>query len=207
MTARPLDRLIRWWLAVAVLLQAAVIVNGSPVTRAQAIQFVCGAACISLLVGTLWNVRRYLNPHTDMLLIMFASGGLGMCLSISGHMHHGNPVASWQMWVGMLALGFVPAIFFSRCLHTARRRGYLGQAILIDLVAMFAGMWFSGTANIQYGHWTETGRHLTMLGGMIVGMLAGMWIRSVLFFPAQRKTRGALTHDTSEARVRNSGTY
>jgi hypothetical protein len=204
MMAHSLNRLMAWWLALAVLLQAALIVNGSPATRAQSIQFVCGAVCLALLVASLWNARRYLNSHTDMLLIMFASGGLGMCLSMSGHMHHANPAASWPMWAGMLALGFAPAIFFSRCLKTARQRGYLGRAVLIDFAAMFAAMWLSSSANIQYGSWTEAGQHFNMLGGMLVGMLAGMWIRSVLLFPAQRQAGKALTRDTSEARVRTS---
>src|SRR6185312_8588374 len=85
---RSMDRLIGLWLGFAVFLQALLIAAIAPMSRAQALQFLLGAICLMLLVTYLWRSRLYLNSHVDMLLIMFASGGLGMLLGMSSHMSH-----------------------------------------------------------------------------------------------------------------------
>ena len=132
-----------------------------------------------LLVIYLWRSRLYLNSHADMLLIMFASGGLGMLLGMSNPMSHAiDFTAWWRMCAGMLVLGLAPAVVFSRCLRTARRNGYLLRAILIDSSAMLAGMWLSTCVRIGHGEWMMISQHFITLGGMTLGMIAGMRVRS-----------------------------
>ena len=174
----------------------------SHVSRAQ-IQFFLGAVCLAVLVIYLWRSRLYLNSHVDMLLIMFASGGLGMLLGMSSHMSHAADfVAWWPMCTGMFILGLAPAIAFSRCLRAARRHGYLLKALLIDSSAMLAGMWLSASVTIGHGEWMMISRYFTMLAGMMLGMIAGMGIRSIFLPPLRLQTRRELTNDTSEACVR-----
>ena len=45
-------------------------------------------------------------------------------------------------------------------------------------------------------------RYFTMLAGMMLGMIAGMGIRSIFLPPLRLQTRRELTNDTSEACVR-----
>jgi hypothetical protein len=200
---RALDRLIGLWLGFAVLLQALLLAADAPLSRAQAVQFYLGAICLMLLVIYLWRSRLYLNSHADMLLIMFASGGLGMLLGMWSHMSHAADFTVWwPMCTGMFALGLAPAIAFSRCLRAARRHNYLLRALLIDSAAMLAGMWLSTSVGIGHGEWMMMSRHFTMLGGMMLGMIAGMGIRSAFLSPVRLQTRRGLTNDTSEACLR-----
>jgi hypothetical protein len=200
---RPADRLIGVWLGFAVFLQALLIAAVVPMSRAHQIQFFLSAVCLTLLVIYLWRWRLYLNSHVDMLLIMFASGGLGMFLGMSSHMSHAADFAAWwPMCTGMFILGLAPAIGFSRCLRAARRHGYLLKALLIDSSAMLAGMWLSASVTIGRGEWMMISRYFTMLAGMMLGMIAGMGIRSIFLSPLRLQTRRELSNDTSEACVR-----
>jgi hypothetical protein len=200
---RSMDRLIGLWLGFAVFLQALLIAAIAPMSRAQALQFLLGAICLMLLVTYLWRSRLYLNSHVDMLLIMFASGGLGMLLGMSSHMSHAADFTVWwPMCAGMFVLGLAPAIAFGRCLRAARRHGYLLRALLIDSSAMLAGMWLSAFVTIGHGEWMMMSRYFTMLGGMMLGMIAGMGIRSIFLSPLRLQTRRELTNDTSEACLR-----
>ena len=200
-----LDQLIGAWLGIAILLQAVLLAENSTLSRTQAVQFFAGAICLMLLVVTLWRARLYFNAHTDMLLIMLASGGLGMLLGmpLSHHMSDTADFAIWwRMYAGMLLFGIAPAVAFSRCLRVARQRGFLARALLIDSSAMFAGMWLSTRVSVGPGEQMLLNRHLAMLGGMMFGMVAGMWIRSLLLFPVGSRTAKGLTDDTSEACLR-----
>jgi hypothetical protein len=204
---RARDRLIGFWLGFAVLLQALLLSADTPMSRAQLMQFFLGTVCLILLVLYLWRSRLYLNSHADMLLIMFASGGLGMVAGMSSHMSHATNLIVWcRMCLGMFVLGLAPAIAFSRCLRAARRHGYLLRALLIDSSAMLAGMWLSTCVRIEHGEWMMISRHFTMLAGMMLGMAAGMWIRSLVLFPTPSQIRRESTNDTSEACLRASRT-
>jgi hypothetical protein len=173
------DRLIGFWLGFALLLQALLLAAEAPMSRSQLMQFLLGTVCLTLLVVYLWRVRLYLNSHADMLLIMFTSGGLGMLAGMSSHMSPASDFIVWcRMYLGMFVLGLAPAIAFSRCLLAARRRGYLLRAVLIDSSAMLAGMWLSTCLRFGHGEWMMMSRHFTMLAGMMLGMAAGMWVRS-----------------------------
>lgn len=179
--SRPLNRLIGAWLGVAVLLQALAIAAAGSLSYGQIAQLFMGAICLTLLVMSLWQWRIHLNAHADMLLIMFASGGLGMLLAMPSHESHGMDFVAWgRTCGGMIILGLVPAIVFSRCLRAARRDGRLLWSLLIDSAAMLAGMWVVNCAKTEHGEWMVLTRHVSMLGGMTLGMVAGMWIRSVL---------------------------
>ena len=167
-------------------------------------QFFLGAVCLMLLVIYLWRWRLYLNSHVDMLLIMFASGGLGMYSGMSSHMSHAADFAAWwPMCAGMFILGLAPAIGFSRCLRAARRHGYLLRALLIDSSAMLAGMWLSPSVTIGHGEWMMISRYFTMLGRHDAwndcrnGNPLNISVLRCLL-----QTRRELTNDTSEACVR-----
>jgi hypothetical protein len=178
------DRLMGLWLGTAVLLQALLLAADAPLSHAQSVQYFAGAICLMLLVIYFWRSRRYLNSHADMLLIMCASGGLGMLagMPMPGHAAHETHMAAWwQMCGWMLLFGLAPAIAFSRCLRAARHHGYLLWALLIDCSSMLAGMWVSRNVAIGHGTWMMISQHFTMLGGMTLGMIVGMWIRSALF--------------------------
>jgi hypothetical protein len=200
---RARDRLIGFWLGLAVLLQALLLAADAPMSRGQLMQFFLGTVCLILLVVYLWRSRLYLNSHADMLLIMFASGGLGMLAGMSSHMTHATDFIVWcRMCLGMFVLGLAPAIAFSRCLRAAHQRGYLFRALLIDSSAMLAGMWLSTCVRIEHGEWMMISRHFTTVAGMMLGMAAGMWVRSLVLFPAPSQIRKELTNDTSEACLR-----
>jgi hypothetical protein len=197
-------QLLGWWLGLAVFLQALLLVADASLSPMQLAQYLTGTICIMLLIIYFWRSRLHLNSHVDMLLIMFASGGLGMQLGMTmpGHAGHvAHIVAWWRMCAWMFALGLVPAIAFSRCLRTARRNGYLLWALLIDSSAMLGGMWAAIHVEIVHSDWAAMSRHFTMLGGMMLGMIVGMWIRSIALSahaPGSEKVHEA------ERRMRNA---
>jgi hypothetical protein len=200
---RAVDKLIAAWLGLAVLLQALLLSADAPMSRPQMVQFFVGAICLALIVSYLWKARLYLNPHADMLLIMFTSGGLGMFLGMSSHLSHAMDAMSWwRMCGGMFVLGIGPAIAFSRCLRAARRHGQLLIALLADCSGMLVGMWLATCVRIESREWMAIGRHFTMLSGMTLGMIAGMWIRSTFPRSTGPEARRELTNDTSEACIR-----
>ncbi|HXE13080.1 MAG TPA: hypothetical protein VN633_13220 [Bryobacteraceae bacterium] len=179
--SRPLDRMIGAWLGLAVLLQAVLLAAEGSLSYGQIAQLLTGGLCLTLLVMSLWQWRIHLNSHTDMVLIMFASGGLGMLLGMPETKTHSMDfIAWWRMCGGMIVLGLAPAIAFSRCLRAARREGRLLWSLSIDVTAMLAGMWLASRAKTEHGEWMALTRHVSMLGGMTFGMIAGMWIRSGL---------------------------
>ena len=53
--------------------------------------------------------------------------------------------------------------------------------LLIDAGAMIGGMRLSSRIRGGLGEWASLTQHLTMLGGMTVGMMLGMWIRYATF--------------------------
>lgn len=160
-------------LGAAVFLQALLLGVPTEMGIGGSIQYYAGAAGLAALTVVLWRYRALLNPHADMFLIMLAAGGLGM-FAIPGHL--ACTVGSWSAYGWMLLFGLGPAIPLARCLQTALRHGYLLRAILIDAVTMIAGMWLA--SRITGGHVLL--QHLRMLGGMSIGMMLGMWIRSAM---------------------------
>lgn len=203
---RCADRLMGLWLGLAVLLQASLLLGDAPLSYSQRLQVFIGAICLSLLVTYCWRSRRYLNSHADMLIIMWASGGLGMLfeMPVSSHAAPLIHIAVWwRMCAGMLALGILPAVAFSRCLRTARHHGYLFSALLIDSSSMLGGMSIAGCIPAAHGPWMMTSQHFSMLGGMTIGMIAGMTIRSAVFErrPLEAQARKEAVHDSVETRV------
>jgi hypothetical protein len=53
--------------------------------------------------------------------------------------------------------------------------------LLIDAGAMIGGMRLSSRIRGGLGEWASLTQHLTMLGGMTIGMMLGMWIRYATF--------------------------
>jgi hypothetical protein len=103
----------------------------------------------------------------------------------------------------MLALGILPAVAFSRCLRTARHHGYLFPALLIDSSSMLGGMSIAACIPAAHGPWMMISQHFSMLGGMTIGMIAGMIIRSAVFErrPLEAQARKEAVHDSVETRV------
>ena len=170
--------MIAAWLGVSVFLQALLLGVHLGLGLGSSIQYYAGAACIAALVMVLWRSRACLNPHVDMLLIMLASGGLGMFVYPA---HLACAMGSWRAYGWMLLFGLAPAIPLARCLRAAFRRGYLMWALSIDAGAMIGGMWLSSRIRGGHGEWAALTQHLEMLSGMTVGMLLGMWIRYTTF--------------------------
>jgi hypothetical protein len=76
-------------LAMGVVLQAAVLAQSTALTLHERIQLAFVAAGVAFLVAQLWQCRRYLSPHVDMLLLMFSLGGAGMVLGLpTGSSYH-----------------------------------------------------------------------------------------------------------------------
>lgn len=130
------------------------------------------AGALFVLVWQLWAVRRHLNQHVDMVLLMTGYGGLGML--------PGGPTchATWESWLtmtaGMLLLGMPPMVWGSRCLAAARQRHQLTLYLVADVVGMILGM---GVAHLVVSH-DRMLAHTAMVIGMIGGMGLG---RGVLF--------------------------
>ncbi len=129
------------------------------------------AAALAALVFELWTIRRHLNQHTDMLLLMTSYGGLGMLLG--GPACHLTALA----FVGMFALGLPTTLYGSRCLRAAHQQHRLLPTIAADILGMFGGMWL--------GHVCISGHnpmlhHVSMLAGMLLGMLGLQLLLQVL---------------------------
>ena len=165
------ENLIAAWLGASVFLQAILLGRHLEIGLGSSIQYYAGAACFAVLTAALRRFRTWLNPHVDMVLIMLASGGLGMFAAQPAANHVACSMNSWRAYGWMLLFGLGPAIPLSRCLRAALRHGYLLWALLIDASTMIGGMWLSSRANGGHGDWAVLTRHLTMLGGMTVGML------------------------------------
>lgn len=99
-----------------------------------------------------------------------------MPLGAACHVQH-TWTAYWAMTGGMFLFSVPLAWFSSRCLQQARRDGYGGRALLLDVVGMQAGMTVVylpvGLLPIADPRsiWLH---HAMMLVGMLAGMLLGM---------------------------------
>lgn len=122
-----------------------------------------GALLLAAVVALLWQVRRVLPAHGDMVLIMTAFGGLGM---VAGA--YGQPVchSSWGGTVGMLAASWPVSLGYARCLRVPGRYGWL----LLDTAGMLVGMEVGHRFALGAGPWA-------MHGAMLVGMNLGMGLR------------------------------
>lgn len=126
------------------------------------------SAAVFIAFWQLWEVRRYLNQHVDMILLMAGYGGAAM-LPFAPTCH-ASLSSFWMMNASMLAAG-VPAVWFgARCVKQSARPVRL---LLLDTVAMIAGM--------ALPHFVVPG-HNTALhhSAMLLGMLAGMGVARIL---------------------------
>lgn len=139
---------------------------------------------LGALAWQLWSVRRHLDPHADMILLMGGFGGLGMWLGpwlyyggvTLPACHYG--LGGWlAMNAGMFALGLPPALLWSRCVAIARRDGFLVPKLAADTIGMLGGM--------CAGHWLVPIAlgSLTHHAGMVAGMLGGMALPALFFTP------------------------
>jgi hypothetical protein len=123
--------------------------------------------------------REHWDAHLDMLLLMAGPGGLGMMAAmLAGPSCHVALTWShyWTMSTGMLALSVPLSWHYARCIVQARREGYGGLALTLDLLGMQAGMALahlplSLLGVSQPNLWLQ---HGVMLIGMLLGMTAGM---------------------------------
>ncbi len=125
------------------------------------------------------------DPHLGMVLIMLGPGGLGMMLAML------LPQLGWGLachvrttWtsyavmsVGMLACSVPLSWRYAPCLQQARRDGYGGRALLLDIVGMQAGMTMAHlplTLLPMADPRSAWLHHALMLVGMLLGMLPSM---------------------------------
>lgn len=126
------------------------------------------AALMAVILQCLWLLRRVLDPHFDMVLIMLGWGGLGMLMP---GVVMGTPpchTSVTAMWAGMLAASAWPAYRYARCLRAARAEGRLALTLAFDGLGMAAGMAMPWPAALPWLH------HAAMLLGMTLGMGAAM---------------------------------
>ncbi len=161
-------------LAAGVAVQGILLWNASGLKFPEAIQYWAALAFVAALVMELWRWRRYLNPHADMLLIMFAMGGAGM--GFGGMSCHITGWADWLRMNGlMLSIGLAPAVPLSRCLQAARREGTLLSTLLLDGVGMLAGMKLASLVSLAtLTPWASIVSHAVIMTGMIAGMGVAM---------------------------------
>jgi hypothetical protein len=129
-------------------------------------QVLLGAVLCAVVVSLLWQVRRVMPVHVDMVLIMTAFGGFGMVVGGFGQptCHH-----SWGGTVGMLVASLPPSWWFARCLQVPGRLALL----VVDTVGMLVGM--------EFGHRLAMGADpWVMHGAMLLGMNLGMTLRFVV---------------------------
>ena len=144
-------------------------------TAAQAVmltwpspQGILAGAALGAAILQLWSVRRHLNQHVDMILLMGAYGGLGMLA--------GGPAChvTAAMWVGMFAVGLPPTLCGSRCIQDARREGHVIRVLAVDVVGMAAGMYMGHMVLAVHDTFLH---HVSMLLGMLLGMALATAIR------------------------------
>lgn len=137
------------------------------------------AISIALVIATveLWRLRQHLNPHVDMLLIMFSIGGAGMAFSLpDGVSCHAVGWPEWLQMSGvMIGAGLFPSIAFSRCLRQARREKRLCTTMALDSAGMLGGMKLASLiSTTSSGAWAAIASHTFMVIGMMAGMIAAM---------------------------------
>ena len=161
------------------------------------------SAAFGVGTGALWILgmfsitRLRWDSHLDMILIMASFGGLGMLLPallLPGPACHLQQSMSGFLCMtgGMLLLTAPLSWRYARCIIEARREGYGGLALAVDLIGMQAGMmlghlsisrWPMGDTRLVWIH------HSIMLVSMLLGMLASMavlrgYVKSSLTIPA-----------------------
>jgi hypothetical protein len=167
-------------LAAGVIAQSALLWARSELTLLESAEFWVATLGIVIVIAELWRWRRHLNPHVDMLLIMFSIGGAGMAFGLpAGVFCH---AAGWTEWLQMsslmIAAGLLPSVVFSRCLLEARREKKLCSTMALDSAGMLAGMQLAGLiADSPASAWAIIANHTFMVIGMIAGMSAAMALR------------------------------
>jgi hypothetical protein len=167
-------------LAAGVIAQSVLLWARSELSPRESMEFGAVSAGLVIVTVELWRWRRHLNPHVDMLLIMFSIGGAGMAFSLpAGVSCH---AASWLEWVQMsslmIAAGLLPSIVFSRCLQEAKREKRLGSTMALDSAGMLGGMKLAGLiSTASSGAWATIASHTFMVIGMMAGMIAAMAFR------------------------------
>jgi hypothetical protein len=167
-------------LAAGVIAQSILLWARSELSLRDSIQFCAVTAGIVIITVELWRWRQLLNPHIDMLLIMFSIGGAGMAFSLpDGISCH---AAGWPEWLQMsgvmIGAGLMPGIVFSRCLQEARREGRLWSTVACDIAGMLAGMKIAGLiSTTSSGAWATIASHTFMVIGMMAGMIVAMALR------------------------------
>ena len=176
---RRSERITTVVLAAGVAAQGILLWYASRLPFREAIQYWTALALIVALIVELWRWRRYLDPHADMLLIMFSTGGAVMALG--GESCHAMGWGDSLRINGlMLVAGILPAIPFSRCLQAARWEGTLGSALLLDSLGMLGGMQLASLISVAPStHWATIVDHAVMMLGMTGGMGAAMLLREL----------------------------
>jgi len=110
----------------------------------------------------LWEVRRHLNLHVDMILLMAGYGGVAM-LPFAPTCH-ASASSFWLMNAAMLGAGLPAVCFGARCVKQSEHPVRL---LLVDTVAMVAGM--------ALPHFLIPGHDVVLHhGAMLLGMLSAM---------------------------------
>lgn len=133
-----------------------------------------------MMVAMFAFTRERWDAHLDMVLLMAGPGGLGMMAAMAlGPACHVQ--LTWTsygvMSAGMLLLSVPLGWRSARCVRQARRDGYGGRALLLDVAGMQLGMTFS---HLAMGILPLVGpraiwwHHGLMMAGMLLGMLASM---------------------------------
>jgi hypothetical protein len=195
---------MRFVLAASVAVQGFILWNASQLSLRESVQYSMALALLVAVVAEFWRRRRFLNPHADMLLIMFSLGGLGMALGgVSCH------VVGWAEWLRMnglmLGIGLGAAVPFSRCLQRARRDGRLFSTLVFDSVGMIGGMQAASLVMVgPLGSWAVILHYAAMMSGMIGGMGAAMvcrdsWLKAL--DRSEQKRAFQLTLDQAPTRT------
>ena len=165
-------------LAAGVIAQSALLWARSELTLLESMEFWVATLGIVIVIAELWRWRRHLNPHVDMLLIMFSIGGAGMAFGLpAGVFCH---AAGWTEWLQMsslmIAAGLLPSVVFSRCLLEARREKRLCSTMALDSAGMLA-RYAARRPHRRLGlqaRGLSIASHTFMVIGMIAGMTAAM---------------------------------
>jgi len=127
-------------------------------------QLLLAGVLLAVVLQCLWAMRRLLNAHFDMVLLMLGWGGLGMMVPAVLLDLPPCHTSALSMWTGMLALSAWPSYRYARCLRAAHHEGRLALTLTFDLAGMAAGMALPLPMTTPFVH------HSAMLLGMTLGM-------------------------------------
>lgn len=184
------DRHVGLSLAVGVAAQAGWILHFSTLSMPDQLQAWLCSLVMAVAVAQLWQSRRLMESHADMLLMMASFGGLGMLIGprlagITVPACHEPGLLSWaSMFLGMTA-GALPALRYSRCLQVARKRRTLTRVLVLDAIGMQLGMMAGHYLAIRLALSMPAAGALISHVAMVAGMLIGM---RVAMHPAARAT-------------------